>query len=128
MSFALTPTLAAIITIAIVVFSFSAGFTVESWRKGAEVTRLKSDNSVLTSANDNCVKDIASVKQAITAMTAVAAERARQAVEAMKQIQPEVQVHAARITRIKALPEVAINMQCEAIKQEQIEYVKERRK
>src|SRR5687768_16847222 len=114
MSFALTPTLAAIITIAIVVFSFSAGVTVESWRKGAEVTRLKSDNSVLTSANDNCVKDIASEKRAITAMAAVAAERERQGAEEIKKIHREEQVRAARITRTKPLLEVAINMQCNA--------------
>jgi hypothetical protein len=107
--------------------SFGGGYAVESWHTGAEIEKLKGTNTELTAANDRCVNDIKSANAAVQAMTAVAAERERQAVESMKQIQPEVQVHAARITRIKALPQIAPDMQCEAIKQEQIEYVRERR-
>jgi hypothetical protein len=128
MPFALTPAITIGIAIAIAVLSFGAGFTIEHWRNGAEIERLEGTNSKLTTANGQCASDIKSAKEAITAMTAVAVERERQAAEAMRQIQPEVQVHAARITKIKALPEVAVDRQCEAIKQEQIEYVKERRK
>jgi hypothetical protein len=60
-------------------------------------------------------------------MTAVSQERERQAQESMKEAQPQVEKRTAIITRIKALPAVPLDQQCEAIKQEQIEYVRERR-
>lgn len=121
------PALLAIGAAVIAILSFAGGYSVESWRKGAEIERLEGTNAELTAANGRCAADIETANKAITAMTNIAAERERQAVESMKQIQPEVQVHAARITRIKTLPQVAPDMQCEAIRQEQIEYVRERR-
>jgi hypothetical protein len=97
------------------------------WKDSGKITRLESDNSILKTDNGRCVTDIATVRKAMDAMTNVAAERERQAVEAQQQAQPQVKQRLTTITRIRALPPVPIDMQCEAIKQEQMEYVQARR-
>jgi len=120
--------IAAIVIAVSAAVAFAGGFAVESWRSGKEILRLNSNNAILVKANDECATDIKTVQQAMTAMTALSAERERQAVDAMEQAKPQVEKHTARIIKIKALPEVAIDQQCEAIKQEQLDYIRERRK
>jgi hypothetical protein len=127
MPFALSPAITIIIAIAIVVLSFGGGFAVADWRKSGQLEDLRGKNNQLVDANDRCAGDIKSAKAAMQAMTAVSQERERQAQESMKEAQPQVEKRTAIITRIKALPAVPLDQQCEAIKQEQIEYVRERR-
>ena len=97
------------------------------WKASGTIAKLSSDNSILKTDNGRCVTDIASVRKAMDAMTAVSQERERQAVEAQQKAQPQVEQRRATITRIKALPAVPVDEQCEAIKQEQIDYVIARR-
>jgi hypothetical protein len=127
MPFALSPAISIAIAIAIFLVGLGGGALVMHWKDSGKITRLESDNSILKTDNGRCVTDIATVRKAMDAMTAVAAERERQAVEAQQQAQPQVEQHRATITRIRALPPVPMDMQCEAIKQEQIEYVTARR-
>lgn len=127
MPFALSPAIAIGIAVAIAVLSFWGGFAIADWRMSGEVERVKGQNNQLTDANGKCAADIQNVQAAMQAMTAVSQERERQAQESMRQAQPQVEQRTATITRIRALPSVPLDEQCEAIKQEQIAYVRERR-
>lgn len=123
----ISPAITAIIIAVLTALAFGGGFAVSDWRDGRTVEKLQSDNAVLRAANDKCSADVQQVKKAVQAMESVAAERERQAAEQMQDTIPLVKQHQARITKIKALPAVKPEMQCEAIIQEQIEYVKTRR-
>lgn len=123
----ISPGITAIIIAVLTALAFGSGFAVSDWRDGRKVEQLQSDKAILRAANDKCETDVQRVKQAVQAMESVAAEREKQAAEQMQDAVPLVKQHQARITKIKALPPVKLDMQCEAIIQEQIEYVKTRR-
>lgn len=127
MPFALTPAISIAIAIALFVIGFGGGFAVADWRKSGQLEKLSGTNNQLTDANSKCAADIKNAQTAMQAMTAVSIEREKQAQEAQQKAQPQVEQRRATITRIKALPAVPVDMQCEAIKQEQIEYVIARR-
>lgn len=114
--------LAIVIAVASAV-SFGVGWAVENWRKGAELEKLRGDNAILSSTNSRCEADIRNARAAVRAIQAEAEDRARIAEEAMRQTEPEVKQRTVTITKIKEMPVVALNMQCEAIEQEQAEYV-----
>lgn len=119
----ISPALIAVIVVVASAVSFGAGWAVESWHKGAEVEKLRGDNKLLSTAGGKCEADVRNIRQAMQAIQDEAEERARLAEEAMKQAQPKVETRTKVITQIKTLPTVAPDKQCEAIKQEQIEYV-----
>lgn len=119
-------TIAAIIA-AVAFVSFGAGYAVESWHLGKNMEKLKGENTLLIQANDRCAGDIANAKTAMQQILTDTRQREQQAADAMQKAQPQVEQRQAVITKIKSKPEVALNMQCEAIKLEQIEYVKGRK-
>jgi outer membrane murein-binding lipoprotein Lpp len=124
----ISPAITAIVIGIIATLAFGGGFALSDWRDSRKVERLESDKAILQASNEKCGEDVKQVKQAVQAMESVAAEKERQAAEAMQETVPEIKQHKARITKIKALPPVKPEMQCEAIKQEQIQYVQARRK
>lgn len=119
-----------IITVAVAVasaISFAAGYVASNWHDGAQIERLKGQNELLQSAGGKCAADIKNVRTAMQAIAAEADERVRQAEEAMNKIEPQVKERTVTITKIKTLPPVPPDQQCEAIKEEQTEYVAWRR-
>lgn len=127
MPFAISPAITAAIAIALFGIGLGGGALLMHWKASGTIEKLQGNNNQLTDANGRCAADIKSAQTAMQAMTAVSQERERQAQESMQQAQPQVERHIATITRIKAMPSVPIDMQCEAIRLEQIEYVKRRR-
>lgn len=123
----ISPAIAAIAIAVLTAVAFGGGFLVSDWRSNAQIERLKGKNTILSSSNDRCVLDVANVRAAVIAMEGIAREREKQAEEAMKQAEPIVERHTAKIIRIRSLPSVKPDMQCEAIKAEQIAYVQSRR-
>lgn len=121
-----TPVIAAIVA-GMLFVSFGTGFAIENWRKGAEIERLKGQNELLQSAGGKCATDIKNVRAAMQAIAAEADERVHQAEEAMNKVEPQVKERTVTITKIKTLPPVPLDQQCEAIKEEQTEYVAWRR-
>lgn len=119
----ISPALIAVIVVVASAVSFGAGWAVESWRKGAELEKLRGENTLLSTAGGKCEADVRNIRQAMQAVQDEAEERARLAEEAVKQAQPKIETRTRVITQIKTLPPVALNMQCEAIEQEQAEYV-----
>lgn len=111
----------------VAVLAFVGGFAVADWRSGAEIERLKSDSKLLTASNNKCVADIQNIRSAVKELESVAVERERQAQDAMKQVQPVVERRKAKIVQIRSLAPVPLDMQCEAIKSEQMAYVQSRR-
>lgn len=122
-----SPAIIAIILAVFVALAFGGGFAVSSWRDGAEIQRLNSSNAVLSAANDKCATDIQNVRAAMTALTDATTTLEKQAAKEMQKAEPKVAERTRVITKIKAMPKVAVDMQCEAIKNEQIEYVQARK-
>ena len=119
----ISPALIAVIVAITSAVSFAGGRAVENWRKGAEVEKLRGYNKLLSTAGGKCEADVRNIRQAMQAIQAEAEDRAMIAEEAMRQAEPEVKQRTVTITKIKEMPVVALNMQCEAIEQEQAEYV-----
>ena len=120
-----TETIAAIIG-GVAVAAFAGGFFIADWKADGEIERLKGSSALLTSANGKCSADLASVNTAVKNIMAEAIARERQAQEAMTQVQPEIERRTAKIIKIRSLPAVKLDMQCEAIEHEQIAYVASR--
>ena len=118
-----SPAISAIVILVMAALTFTAGFTVSSWRSNGEIERLKGDKQVLTASNNKCVADLKNVNQAVAVMLDAAEERQRKAAEAMQQARPQVQKKLARITQIRNMPAVPIDGQCKAIREEQAGYV-----
>lgn len=122
-----SPTVLAIIFGVAVIAAFGGGFALADWRMSGKVERLNGDNALLKQANGRCASNIQAAAKAVSDLQAAVAERERQAEQSMQQAQPQVEQRKAVITRIKALPSVPVDQQCEAIKREQVAYVRERR-
>jgi SpoVK/Ycf46/Vps4 family AAA+-type ATPase len=123
----ISPAIAAIALGVALLVAFAGGFAVSDLRSGAEIERLKSDSKLLTAANNKCSADIQSVRNSMEAMASVSVERERQAQEGMREVEPIVEKIKAKIIKIRSLPAVAPDKQCEAIITEQIAYVQARR-
>lgn len=121
------PGIIAAILGAVALVSFGGGFLVSDWRSGGEIENLKGTNTVLQTVNGKCAADVQNAAIAMAAMKHAAQELERQAANSMREAEPHVERRTATITKIKALPSVAPDQQCEAIKREQIEYVQKRR-
>jgi hypothetical protein len=123
------------IILASLIVGFGGGWGVKGWEDGTEIAlavsakeRVESRNSILESANRNCATDIEGVKSAVGVITKGVEEREKAASEAMKNAQALAGKHVAHIAAIKALPPVpaATDAQCDAIIQEQKDYVQNR--
>ena len=122
----ISPAAIAIVLAVFVTLAFSGGFAVSNWRASGEIQRLNSSNAVFSAANDKCATDIQDVRKAMDAVTAAAVVREKAAKVSMVTATRKADVHTAKAKQIKALPPVQIDKQCEAIKAEQIDYVRER--
>jgi hypothetical protein len=129
------PIIAIYAIVAAVIFSagFGTGWGVKGWKDGAEVARavsekekVESRNAILQTANANCAIDIEGVRQGVKVITDAVAEREKAASEAMKNAETLAGKHVAQIAAINALPIVPEAGQCDAISQEQKEYVQKR--
>lgn len=122
-----SPAIAAIVIAVIAALAFSGGFAVSDWRSAAEIQRLNSNNAILSSANDKCATDIQSVRMAMDALKAASARRERDAAIAMRRAAKAAAKHTGKAGKIRSLPPVAPEHQCEALAREQLAYVKGRR-
>ena len=123
----ITPLITVAVLAGTALVSFGAGYVVENWRTSADIERLQGQNTLLQTSAGKCEADIQNVRAAMMAIETASKERVRQAEEAMIQSEPEVRERTVTITKIKELPVVAPDEQCEAIRTEQIKYVKDRR-
>jgi hypothetical protein len=121
-----SPAITAIVIAIFAALAFTAGFVVSDWRSASQLQRLRSQNSVLSVANEKCVLDIQSVRAAMAAMTETAATREKNAARAMRSAAATAAKHTSRAKKTRALPAVAPEHQYEVIKREQIEYVQSR--
>src|SRR5687768_9773139 len=103
-----------------------AGGVVMHWKDGAKIERIAAQNSSLSAANDKCATDIVAVREAIAAMKKAAAEREKAAAVSMVVATRTADKHVAKARQIRTYPPVAIDMQCDAVKREQVEYVRDR--
>lgn len=108
-------------------FAFGGGFALSDWRSSGTIEKLKGDKALLAAANGRCASTVENAAKAMKELQNAVAERERQARQSMQQAQPQVEQHQAVITRIKALPKVPLDQQCEAIRREQVAYVQGRR-
>jgi hypothetical protein len=115
------------IILVLALVAVGAGWVIEHWRTGAEMEKLRGENTLLKAAGDKCREDVRNVRTAMQTLMQEADKRELQALEAMRKVEPEVKTRTVTITKIKELPPLPLNMQCEAIKEEQIEYVQMRR-
>lgn len=119
--------------LASLIVGFGGGWGVKGWKDGAEIAlavqakeRVESRNAILQTANSNCATDIEGVKSAVGVITKGVEDREKAASEAMKNAQALAGKHVAQAVIIKALPIVPEAGQCDAIIQEQKEYVQNR--
>lgn len=121
-----TPVLAAIILAITASVAFGSGWAVNGWRMDGKMHKLDTANTVLVAANDRCAADIQLVRAAMHDMTAAVAQREKNAADAQREAQPEAEIHTRRAKTIRAMAPVPLDMQCEAIKEEQLLYVQSR--
>lgn len=121
-----SPAITAIVIAIFAALAFAGGFVVSDWRSESHMQRLRSQNAVLSAANEKCVLDIGSVRAAMGAMTETAAAREKNAARAMVQAATAAAKHTSRAKKTRALPMVAPEHQYEVITREQIEYVQSR--
>ena len=122
-----SPAIFGAIMLAVAVVSFGAGFAVENWRQGAQIEKVRGQNTLLSNVNDKCAEDVANARTAMLILEAATNELERQAAKAVKEAEPKVAERKRVIATIKASPHVAPDMQCEAIIKEQVEYVQTRK-
>ncbi len=117
-----------VVVIAVIAaLAFSGGFALSDWRMALQMQRLSSNNAVLSAANDKCATDTQSVRTAVETLTATTAAREKNAASAMRSAAMEAAKHSSNVKKIRALPPVAPEKQCEVIGKEQIKYVQNRR-
>ena len=123
---AIRPRITVILVAIFAALAFTGGYFVSDWRSESQMQRLSSQNAVLSAANEKCALDIQSVRTAMSTLTEVAAEREKNAAEAMRHATAAAAKHTSHAKKIRTLPSVAPEHQYEAITREQIEYVQSR--
>ncbi|ABB74768.1 hypothetical protein Nmul_A1465 [Nitrosospira multiformis ATCC 25196] len=123
---AIRPRITVILTAIFAALAFTGGYLVSDWRSASQLQRLNSQNAILSAASEKCALDIRSVRTAMTTLTEVAAEREKNATEAMRHASAVAAKHTSSAKKTRALPAVAAEHQYEAITREQIEYVQSR--
>jgi hypothetical protein len=122
----ITPGITAIVIAVLAAVAFGGGFALADWRVSGQIARLNANNAILSAANLQCATDIQTARSAMAAIMAAAAAKEKRAEEAQRAAEPQAKQHTIRAKRYLALPPVPMNMQCEAIKQEQMLYVQGR--
>lgn len=122
-----TSAITAVVIAVIAALAFSGGFALSDWRMALQIQRLNSNNAVLSAANDKCATDTQSVRRAMETLTAATAAREKNAASAMRSAAMAAAKHTNNVKKIRALPPVAPEKQCEVIGTEQIKYVQSRR-
>jgi hypothetical protein len=122
-----TPAITAIVIAVLVALAFSGGFALSDWRMASRIQQLNSNNAVLSAANDRCATDIQSAHMAMDALTATAATREKAAAKAMRSAATAAAEHTSSAKKLRSLPPVTPEKQCEVISMEQIKYVRSRR-
>lgn len=125
---AIAPALLAIVITVFTAIGFGGGYLISDWQNGTKIAKVEGENTVLSAANDKCAEDVANTQAAMNTIKAATNELERQAAKAIQEATPKVEERKRIIKAIKAKPSVALDMQCEAIKQEQIDYVQARRR
>src|SRR5690348_2539857 len=120
--FTFSSTILAILIAASAGIAFTGGYTISNWRSAAQVQRLSSANATLSEANKKCDADIKSVQEATEALTQAAAQREKNAENAIKRASLAAENHTKRARKIRALSPVSPSRQYEAIAREQAEY------
>lgn len=117
-----------------VAIGFGSGWGVKGWKDEAQIAQVNTQKAALVSrmaivdaANVRCAIDVEGVKKSMAIIVSQADEREKAASDAMKAADLKIAERRARI-RISRLPQVAAtrDAQCEAMIQEQIDYVRER--
>ncbi len=137
MGHSMSPALILAILIAVsVLVGFGGGWGVKGWKDGAAITTIKaekagieSENAILQAANGKCTTDIKDVQTGVGVILARVADREKAAADAMAAADAVVAQRSAKIKTIRAMKEIAPapKAQCDAIIQEQIEYVQGRK-
>ena len=109
--------------IAVFAFGIVTGWTVNSWRNGAEIARLQSRDAVVTAANEQCGKDVVSVQAGVKQVTDALAEKSRAAEDAMQKAKVEARRRQVQAGEVNSLPIREGETQCQAVEREQREYV-----
>ena len=122
-----TPAITAIVIAVLVALAFSGGFALSDWRMASRIQQLNSNNAVLSAANDRCATDIQSAHMAMDALTAAAATREKAAAKGMRGAATAAAEHTSNDKKIRSLPPVTPDKQCEVISTEQVKYVRSRR-
>ncbi|WP_074743594.1 hypothetical protein [Nitrosospira multiformis] len=123
---AIRPRITVILTAIFAALAFTGGYFVSDWRSASQLQRLNSQNAILSAASEKCALDIRSVRTAMSTLTEVAAEREKNATEAMRHAAAVAAKHTSLAKKTRALPAVAAEHQYEAVTREQIEYVQSR--
>lgn len=127
----MNPLMLARIAYVLVVFAagFGAGWTLNGWRLGADVANLEVERANLTArvgvlepANERCAADVASVREAFSALQKMDKARAAKAAQAVAGAKAEAEAAEARARAIETAPRPAKGKECEAIIQEERDY------
>jgi hypothetical protein len=122
----ISPTILAVVIAIFTGLAFTGGFAVSDWRSASRIQQLNSENAILSAANDKCIVDIQSVKKAMDELTASSVRREKDAARAIRRAEADAARHTNHAKKIRTLPHVKPEYQCEAIVKEQIEYVQKR--
>jgi hypothetical protein len=122
----ISPTILAIVIAVFAGLAFTGGFAVSDWRSASRIQRLNSENAMLSAANDKCTVDIQSVNKAMNELAASSARREKEAARAIRRAEADAARHTNHAKKIRTLPPVKPEYQCEVIVKEQIEYVQKR--
>src|SRR5690348_13895289 len=117
----ISPTILAVVIAIFAGLAFTGGFTVSDWRSASQIQRLNSENAMLSAANDKCTVDIQSVHKAMDELAASSARREKDAARAIRRAEADAAKHTNHAKKIRALPPVKPEYQCEVIVKEQIE-------
>lgn len=116
-----------IVATAIAAAGFGAGWTVNGWRLGTRIERLQGENTVYAAANARCGVNVAEVKAAVAGLVDAAEKRAEEGRKAIAQAEKAAVVHINRAAGIIQRLPVPPEKQCDTVREEQIEYVRQRR-
>jgi hypothetical protein len=110
-----------------------AGWQLNGWRLGAQIADVEVELAnatarvaVLEPANDKCVADVADVRQAFANLKAAEAKRAAAAKAALAKAELVAAANIETAKRIMAATRPPAGQECQAIMQEEADYVRTR--
>lgn len=126
--FTISATILAIVIAVTAGLSFTGGYTISNWRAAAKITRLETQDSVLTQANAQCKASIDSVRESVAKMEQAAEEKIKQAQAEAIKAQPKADKHTAKAVSMIATPIKQDETECKAVEREQLDYLQWRQK